>query len=260
MPQFVPPPAPAPVAPPAAPQVPTPQTPPGTGGGNPPATRSTVDADGEVYHYPENTPMAHMAPQEQAEYWRRQARKHEANSKARHDYDALKAKADQFDQLVVANQTEHEKAVAEARRQGQTEALAQAAEQLVDQWVRSVAHQRNVPRESVDALLGGIKHTAFLNAQGGVDTDKVAAFVNAAAPPPVQAPAAPAGSPGQVPPVPAPGPAAPAAGVVPAWTAPAGSPDFGQGQPGQARASGLAAGREFAKQRFNTNAANTAQQ
>lgn len=213
---------------------------------------------GEVYHYPENTPVGQMTPPQVAEYWRRQARKHEARVKSMGDYDTLKATAEEHAKLVAASQTQHEREIAEARRQGQAEALTQASTQLVEQWVRAVAHQRGVAEESVNAFMPMIKPEAFLNAQGGVDAVKVHAFVNAAAPSqpapvPVTAAGIPAAIPGQQPPVPAPAPAT-APAPVPVWSAPAGSPDFGQGQPGQAKATGLEAGRELARQKFGTAA------
>jgi hypothetical protein len=158
------------------------------------------------------------------------------------DYDQLKATADEYQRLVTASQTEHERAVAEARRQGHATALAEAGGQLVEQWLRAAAAGR-LPEESVNALLAGLDRSRFLNQQGGVDTDKVYALVNsvAIAQPAPAAPAA--GTPGQ--PAPAAQPVQP-----PPPAAPPRGPDFGQGNPGSARPTGLAAGREIARQRF----------
>lgn len=247
------PPAPASAAPPAvpaAPAAPAPQTPPATGGPGQTDPQPVTGEGGEVYHYPANTAVASMTPQQQAEYWRHRSRKHEDRVKAQGDYDALKQKAAEHDRMVTENQTVHERAVADARRQGHAEALAAASGQLVEQWVRAAAHQRSIPQESVNALVAVIKPEAFLT-NGGVDADKVYAFVNAAAPQPASAPAAPAGNTGQ-PPAPAPAAPAgqPAAQPVPMFQAPSGSPDFGQGQPGKAGPTGLEAGRALARARF----------
>jgi hypothetical protein len=229
------PPTPAPAPPPPVPPAPTFVAPP------PPAGQPAAGTDPDVYNYPENTALAQMTPDQQAEYWRHKARKHEDRVKAQADYDELKATADKYKQLVESQQTDHEKAVAEARRQGHAAALTEAGGQLVEQWVRAAAAGR-LGEESVDALLAGLDRSRFLHPTGGVDTAKVYAFVSSIAPAPV-APAA-TGAPGQPPP---PGQPVPAPVVSPSR-----APDFGQGQPATPRPSGLEAGRELARKRFGT--------
>jgi hypothetical protein len=185
-----------------------------------------------------------MTPDQQVAYWQHQARKHEDRVRTMGDYDQLKEKADSYERLVAASQSEHERAVAEARRQARTEALTEAGSQLVEQWVRAAAVGR-LTDESVNALLQGLDRTRFLNQTGGVDTDKVFTFVGSLAPAPA-APAAPAaGSPGQPP-----QPGQPAPAPAPAPIAPPRGTDFGQGNPGTARPTGLEAGRLIARERF----------
>jgi hypothetical protein len=204
-----------------------------------------------------------MQPAEQVAYWQHQARKHEQRVRDMGDYDQLRTKADQYETLVAASQTDHERAVAEARRQGHAEALTAAGGQLVEQWLRAAAAGR-LGEESVNALLDGLDRSRFLTKQGGVDTDQVYTLVNSVAPSPASAPAAPAtGTPGQ-PAVagvqPAGQPMHPSAAVQP-FVAPPRGPDFGQGQPGAAKLSGLARGRELARQRYGAgNATQPAQQ
>jgi hypothetical protein len=257
---------PAPPAPPAPgqPQPPAPPTnpapPPGGGQGfvapTPPAQQNTGpqsggthpggvvqpksgdadDADG----FPANTPIAEMTAKQQAAYWKAQARKHEDRVKGMSDYDKYKDAFDEYQRLIAASQTEQEKAVAEARRQGRAEALAETGGQLVEQWVRAAAAGR-LAEESVTALLAGLDRSRFLHDNGGVDTDKVYQFVGSIAPA-----AAPVAPDGQGVPV---NPAQP-----PVTAAPPRVPDFGQGTPSSARPSGLAAGREIARQRFGSPA------
>lgn len=184
-----------------------------------------------------------MNAEQQAAYWRTQARKHEQRVKSMGDYEDLKTKAEEYAKLVESQQSEQEKAVAEARRQGRTEALTEAGAQLVEQWVRAAANGR-LAEESVNALLEGLDRTRFLTKQGGVDTAKVTAFVNQLA---LAVPApAPAGEPAAGTPA---GQQQPPAQVTAAVT-PTRGPDFGQGQPSTSRPAGLAAGREIARQRF----------
>lgn len=247
MPQYTIPPAPAQQAPP--------QSPPATGGPGQPGQQPVTGEGGDVYNYPPNTALAQMSPEQQAEYWRHKSRKHEDRVKGMGDYDQLKEQATQYQALVATTQSEHDKAVAEARRQGQTEAMQQAGGQLVEQWVRAAVAGR-LPRENEDALISGLDRNAFLTAKG-VDTDKVHAFVNSIIPVQVvpAVPAAVTAPPGGQPaPVlgqpPAAVPPAQQPQLVPQYAAPPRGPDFGQGQPNSTQPTGLAAGREIARQRF----------
>lgn len=233
--------APPPAAPPPA--VPAPALPPPTGGtGQPPAT------GGDQAGFPANTPWREMTPDQQVSYWQHQSRRHEERVRTMGDYDQLKEKATQYEQLVAASQTEHERAVAEARRQGHAEALAQSGSQLVEQWVRAAAVGR-LPEENVNVLLEGLDRTKFLTA-GGVDTDKVWSYVTAIASQPA-VPAA-SGNPGPTPPA-ALQPSQPPQQQPGASTGRL--PDFGQGQAHTPNVTGLEAGREIARRRFGTAAA-----
>lgn len=257
--------------PPLVAPVPVRQTPPANGGtGQQPGQQAPATGTGSPDGFPPNTPWRDMQPAEQVAYWQHQARKHEQRVREQGDYDQLRQKAEQYEALVAASQTEHERAVAEARRHGHAEALAAAGGQLVEQWLRAAAAGR-LGEESVNALLAGLDRQRFLTAQGGVDTDKVYALVNSVAPPPASAPAvSTTGTPGQQPAAatvvwtagqvqPVPQPVQASAGV-PQVAAPTRGPDFGQGQPGAAKLSGLARGRERARQRFGTSNAQPAAQ
>lgn len=228
-PAAVPPATPAPPQPPASP--PGPPQP-----GSAPATGTDPD------YYPANTPLADMtAPQREA-YWRSHARKHEDRVKAMSDYEELRATKEKYDALVTASQTEQERAVAEARRQGHAEAMQQAGGRLVEAYVRAAAAGR-LDEQRVNALLEGMDRTRFLDQQTGeVAADRVTTFVHALAPAPQ--PAEPAAGSQQTPPQPA---------TPPAPAPLTSGPDFGQGRQQSSRPTGLAAGRELARQRFGTN-------
>jgi hypothetical protein len=219
--------------------------------------------------FPENTPLEAMSGDQREAYWRFHARRHEDRWKAMGDYEQLKAKAAQYDTLLAETQTEQQKAVTEAEARGRQAALTEAGAALVEQWVRAAAAGR-LDQQRVDALLAGLDRSAFL-APGGVDTDKVFAWVGSVAP----APAAPAPgqpAPGQ-PPVGGPpgGPAAPAApaGMPPAPTVPwqpvapfaaGGGIDFGQGHHTTTTPTGLDAGRAaYAARHGGTNRTSTPQ-
>lgn len=193
-------PVPAPVAP--VPQ-PTPQHPvqqqPATGG------RQTDPGTGDdLPYYQEGVAWRNLPPEQQVAYWMHRARKHEDRVNAMRDYDELRGVRDQYNQLLSQSQTEHERAVAEARRQGEQVAMARANTMLVEAYVRSAAAARGVDDDSVSDLLETLDLSKFVNASTGqVDTAKVYRQVNRMAGAPV-----PAGTVAGV-------PAAPAAPVAP---------------------------------------------
>jgi hypothetical protein len=194
--------------------------------------------------YPPNTPIAQMTVEQQVAYWKTQSRRHEDRVKSMADYDQMKTAYDEYQRLLTASQTQHEKDVAEARRQGHATALSEAGGQLVEQWVRAAAAGR-LADESVNALLAGLDRSRFLHANGGVDTDKVYQFVGSIAPAAPAQPAVVGGAAAGAPP------------AVPGVPAPSRVPDFGQGAPSSARPSGLEAGRELARQRFGSRTTTT---
>jgi hypothetical protein len=254
------PPAPAPVpAPPATPPAPPPgpagpqfTAPPPAAPATPPAPAAPAPGNavdpvtGEDLGYPDATQLSQMTGDQQVAYWKHKARKHEQRVESMRDYDKLRETAQAYEKLVAASQTDHERAIAEARSAARAEALAEAGGQLVEQWVRAAAAAvGRFTQESVNALLENLDRSRFLTPNGAVDTDRVYAFVGSIAPAPA-APAAPAAAPtGQMP-----QPGQPATVTAPAVAAPPRGPDFGQGNPGTPKPNGLAAGREIARQRF----------
>lgn len=233
---------------PAAPADPAPQQQPPAPASAPPAPASPDQpgTGGEDRGYPQGTPLEQMTGEQREAYWKYHARQWENRAKERSDYDDLKAKATQYDQLAAQNATEQEKAIAAARQAGFQEAAGRAAIVLVDAHVRAGLQQRLGP-EQVEALAANLNHRHFLAADGmTVDAAKVATFVDTVAPaaapaPAATAPAAPA-APGALPTgVPGAVPAQPATGL------PRALPDLGQGAGNTAPIDKLAAGREQAR-------------
>ncbi|MER7331672.1 MULTISPECIES: hypothetical protein [unclassified Micromonospora] len=229
-----------PAQPPAAPPVPSPSQvfPP-----QQPAAQLATPAQpalGNGEHgYPENTPLAQMNADQREAYWRHQARKHENTVKARADYDDLKAKAAEFDKLQAANQTEMQRAVAEAEQRARTDALTQAGAKIAETALRtSLKLAKGMDDAEIDRIVGPLNCNYFLSGDGlSVDTDKVTTYLNTVAAP---APAAPA-------PAPAAAAAIPPAAAQPATGAVRQVPDMGQGNRTATPSGGLAAGAERAK-------------
>lgn len=163
---------------PAAPATP-PAVPPATPPVQPPATGDSG--------FPANTPLTEMTLDQQVAYWRHHSRAHENTAKARADYDAVKAKAAQYDALQAASMTDNEKAVADAEKRGRDAAIREVGGQLVDAQVIALSAGRMADGQR-DALLGGLDRSKYLKADGSVDADKVRALVDGLAPATPQVP------------------------------------------------------------------------
>jgi hypothetical protein len=236
-----------PAAPAAAPQNPAPAaaapaTPP-----QPPAQPPATGADADR-GYPQGTPLEQMTGDQREAYWKYHSRKWQSRAEEKSDYDALKAKAEQYDTLAASQASQTEQQIAAARNEGYQQAAAKAAVVLVDAHVRAGLQTRLGP-DQVEALAGNLNHQHFLAADGlSVDAAKVSAFVNTVAPqtaaPAATAPAVPA-APGALPVgVPQPAaqqPAQPVTGL------PRALPDLGQGAQTTAPLDKLEAGRQAAK-------------
>lgn len=223
-------PAPAAAAP-ASPQTPTQQ----------PATGAEGDRG-----YPQGTPLEQMTAEQRESYWKYHARQWETRAKEKADYDALKEKAGQYDQLVASQASQTEQQIAAAKQAGYQEAAAKAAVVLVDAHIRAGLQNRLGP-DQVEVLAGNLNHQHFLAADGlSVDAAKVATFISTVAPQAaaaVTAPAAPA-VPGALP-VGVPQPVAVA--QQPATGLPRALPDLGQGAQTTAPLDKLEAGRQQAR-------------
>jgi hypothetical protein len=135
--------------------------------------------------YPENTPLAEMTVEQERNYWKHQSRRHENAWKARSDYDELKAKADQYDQLAAASRTEHERALDDARAQARREADEAARRQYGGLMVEAAFARASAGRMNEDqltSLLDGLDRNRFLADDGTVDTDRVTQFIACIAP------------------------------------------------------------------------------
>jgi len=150
----------------------------------PPATSPAGDRG-----FPDATPVAEMNPEQQAAYWKHQARKHEKTAKDLRgqygDYDTLRERASQYDALLRSTQTEQERAVAEARDAAAKEARAAALNEFGGQMVAARLHTALAGRRSpdeIDALIEGVDPRRFLTDAGQVDAEKVAAWADRIAP------------------------------------------------------------------------------
>lgn len=130
-------------------------------------------AEGGPNGFPEATPIAQMTPEQQAAYWKHQARKHEDTSKARADYDSVKT---ELDRLKAASLTDAEKAAEAAKLEGRTTGEVEARNRYVPQLVAAKLEAALAGKMPADKIAGQVEfldHAKFLTDAGEVDTDKV---------------------------------------------------------------------------------------
>ena len=150
-------PAPVPTPPPAAPPAPPAPSEPDRG-------------------FPEGTPLVEMTVDQQAAYWKHQARKHEQRAESRKDYDQVLERAKKWDQLEESQRTPSEQAVKAAREEGRAAALREANERTAVAILRAGLQARGKSSEEANEILAALSPGAFVK-NDDVDTDKVAAYV-----------------------------------------------------------------------------------
>ncbi|MGW8565664.1 hypothetical protein [Isoptericola sp. NPDC055881] len=138
---------------------------------------------GETYAFPEKTPVKDMTAEQQAEYWRHKARKHEGRAGKYADYDAIKKERDD---LKAKTLTAEEKAIEDAKTEAAAAAKTAAHAEVLPRLVTAefkVAAAGRIPSDKLATILAPLDLTKFLTADGGeVDTDKVQQYVDGLAP------------------------------------------------------------------------------
>jgi hypothetical protein len=167
------PPAPAPAPTPT----PTPTPPPAPAAPPPPEPPKASDKG-----FPEATPLAEMTGEQREAYWRHYARHHEARADARADYDAIKAKAEQFDELQRQQQTPSEQAVNEAKEAGKREGAREAYSTSAATLLAASLTARGKTAEQAQAIIRDINLSGFIT-DTGIDAVKVESFVSSIATP-----------------------------------------------------------------------------
>jgi len=130
--------------------------------------------------FPADTALDQMSVEQREAYWKFQARKHENTVKSRADYDQLKQAAAELAQLKAANATAEEKALENARLQGENIGAQRYVKAAVRGEIRASAP--HLKPEQVDELLSIIDTSAVLRDDGEVDAEKVGKIISSFAP------------------------------------------------------------------------------
>lgn len=134
--------------------------------------------------YPENTRVEDMKPEQQAAYYRTQARKHEERNRdilkrTGGKYgDDLQAELDELNRLRTERLTDGEKALEDAKRTAREEAQREYGPKMARLAFETALAHRDDRSDLIDAL----NLTSVLTDSGDVDTDKVRTIVERIAP------------------------------------------------------------------------------
>jgi hypothetical protein len=97
------------------------------------------------------------------------------------DYDTLKTKAQQFDSLKATTETEHEKAMEDARLEAASEALQVTIPKLVRAEFRAAA-KGLLDKDQLAALLEDVDLLRYVDDDGDPDMEKIERKIKAVAP------------------------------------------------------------------------------
>lgn len=138
-----------------------------------PAPAAVAAPDTPDRGFPANTPVADMTAEQQVAYYKHQSRRHEERAKGRDDYDQVKA---ELATLKASSMSEQEKAVAEAKAAGRSEALTEANHGAAQAILRATLAARGKSAEDIQDIVGAVNPAAFMGKDGVLDTDKVATY------------------------------------------------------------------------------------
>lgn len=129
--------------------------------------------------FPDSTPAAEMTADQQIAYWRHYARQHEDRANARGDYDELKKRSTELEQLRQEQMSEADRALtvarAEAKAEGRAEATAESVKSTVMTLLDGALRGSGKDEAWVKDRLKYLNPDAFVTG-GVVDTAAILTF------------------------------------------------------------------------------------
>lgn len=130
--------------------------------------------------YPTSTPLTEMTVEQREAYWRHQSKKHEQTWKSVIDRNLTPEQVlemqQRLDEVNRERMSDHEKQVADARREATAEATAQFAPRLARAAVEAALARAGVPEDRIDNEIEWTDLSKFLTPKGDVDTGMVSQF------------------------------------------------------------------------------------
>lgn len=146
------------------------------GGGGADPVDPPVDPANPDKGFPDNTPLDQMTVEQREAYWKFQSKKHEKEANSRRDYDDLKLKADELAQLKAANATAEEKALEDARREGENTGAQRYLKDAVMGRFQGITKKTD---EEVATIFEHVDALSFTDDKGDIDTEKLKKYAAA---------------------------------------------------------------------------------
>jgi hypothetical protein len=147
-------------------------------GGDGSGAGSGGNGDDNDLGFPKNTRIADMKPEEQAAYWRHQARKHEGNFKGLvgdRSVDDVKKDLEEYGRIRQEQLTPSEKAIQEAEQRGREAATTESSQKAAKAILRAGLEARELSDEDVAEIVDSIDVRRFIK-DGDIDTSGLASF------------------------------------------------------------------------------------
>lgn len=150
------------------------------------AAEAAAKAEAEKLGYPPNTKAEDMTPEQQAAYYRHQARKHEDRNKEWQrtldgkTAEEIKAEREELEKLRAKERTEAENAVEDAKKSTKAEVIKEFGTKLVAAEFKAVLS--HVDEDRRGQIIENLDLSKFISDNGDVDTDKVKSAAAALAP------------------------------------------------------------------------------
>lgn len=127
-------------------------------------------AAAEANGFPASTPLEQMTVEQREAYWKFQSKKHEKEANSRRDYDELKLKADELEQLKAKNQSAEEKALEDARRDGENIGAQRYLKDAVKGRFQGITQKTD---EEVETIFEHVDPLTFTDDKGDIDSEKL---------------------------------------------------------------------------------------
>lgn len=135
----------------------------------PAAAKEAADAAG----FPASTPLEQMTVEQREAYWKDKARKHEAIAKSRSDYDQMKADSLELAALKEVNATAEEKALEDARRQGEVIGAERYLKEAVKGRFQGITKKTDA---EVETIFEHVDAGSFVDDEGDIDIAALTAY------------------------------------------------------------------------------------
>jgi hypothetical protein len=136
----------------------------GGGGGQP-----------EDLGFPKDTALTEMTVEQQAAYWRNQAKVQQKKADEKSDYDKLKADSEELARVKAKNATDEEKAIEEARREGENIGAERYLRDAVKGRFQALTGKTD---EEVETAFAHIDPKSFVDDKGDIVADKLKTFAD----------------------------------------------------------------------------------